>query len=125
MPMRTVKLYLYGFLVLLFVVFVIQNYGTLTYSVSLRLNLGFFSLESVPLPFFLIAPLIFFAGLLLATLIGFFDRRRLSKELKQLKSTLREYEIKIESLRNMGSGSIPSGEPGGPPSSEEKPPPRY
>ena len=93
--MRTFKLYFYGLLVLLFVIFVIQNYSTLTYSVSLRLNLGIMALESVPLPFFLIAPIIFFAGLLLATVMGWVERRRLSKELKQLKSGLRQPEPKM------------------------------
>jgi uncharacterized integral membrane protein len=86
MAMRTLKMYFYGLLLLLFVVFVIQNYSTLTYSVSLRLNLWLINLESVPLPFFLIVPMIFFAGLLLATLIGWGERRRLNRELKQLKS---------------------------------------
>lgn len=80
--MRTLKIFLYGFLILLLVIFIIQNYGTLTYSVSLRLNLGFLSLESIPLPFFLIVPLVFFTGVLLAALIGFSERRRLSRELK-------------------------------------------
>lgn len=92
--MRTLKLYLYGLLILLFALFVIQNYGTLTYSVSLRLNLGFLALESIPVPFFLIAPLIFFAGIFLATLIGFPERRRLARELKQTKAALREAEQK-------------------------------
>jgi hypothetical protein len=64
-------------LTVLIVLFVIQNYATLTYSVSIRLNLGFLDLESVPLPFFIIAPLLFFSGVLLATLIGLFKRRRL------------------------------------------------
>jgi len=79
---RTLKIFLYGFLILLLAIFIIQNYSTLTYSVSLRLNLGFLSLESIPLPFFLIVPLVFFAGVLLAALIGFSERRRLSRELK-------------------------------------------
>ena len=87
--MRTVKLFLYGFLTVLFIIFIVQNYSILTYSISIRLNLGFLTLESIPLPFFLIAPILFFSGLLLATLIGLVERRRLSKELKQAKIALR------------------------------------
>jgi uncharacterized integral membrane protein len=105
---RTLKLYFYGLLVLLFVIFIIQNYSTLTYSVSLRLNLGILALESVPLPFFLIAPIIFFAGLLLATVIGWVERRRLSKELKQLKGSLREPELKTVPHEEVPSPSPPS-----------------
>ncbi len=118
--MRTVKLYFYGLLILLFVVFIVQNYSTLTYSISLRLNLGFLSLESVPLPFFLIVPLIFFAGVLLATLIGLAERRRLSKELKQAKTSLRDYGQKTGTPEASSPGSISSKETESP-LSEEKP----
>jgi uncharacterized integral membrane protein len=119
--MRTVKLYFYGLLVLLFVVFIVQNYSTLTYSVSLRLNLGFLALESVPLPFFLIAPLVFFAGVLLATLIGLVERRRLSKELKQTKMALRDSEPRTPMPEASSPRAPVSSETENPPS-EEKPP---
>jgi len=85
--MRTVKLYFYGLLVLIFAVFILQNYYTLTAPVALRLNLGFISFVSVPLPVFIVPPLFFFLGLFLATIIGAGERRRLSKEIKQLKSS--------------------------------------
>ena len=110
--MRTAKLYFYGFLILLFVIFILQNYSTLTYSVSLRLNLGILALESVPLPFILIAPIIFFAGLLLATVIGWVERRRLSKELKQLKGILREPESKTVPHEEAPAPSSPPSETG-------------
>jgi uncharacterized integral membrane protein len=85
--MRTIKLYFYGLLVLLFAIFILQNYSTLTYSVALRLNLGFISFVSVPLPLFLVAPLFFFVGLFLATIFGSAERRRLAREIKQLKGS--------------------------------------
>ena len=89
--MRTFKLYFYGLLVLIFAIFILQNYSTLTYSPSvLRLNLGFVSLESVPLPFFLIAPLFFFSRAFPGYDYRVGERRRLSKELKQLKSAQQE-----------------------------------
>ena len=84
--MRTLKLFFYGLLVLIFAIFILQNYYTLTYSVALRLNLGFLSLMSVPLPLFLAVPLFFFFGLFLGTIFGWGKRRRLSREIKQLKS---------------------------------------
>ncbi len=84
--MRTLKLYFYGLLVLVFAVFILQNYYTLTAPVALRLNLGFVSFVSVPLPMFIVPPLFFFLGLILATLIGSGERRRLSREIKKLKS---------------------------------------
>jgi hypothetical protein len=90
--MRTLKLFFYGLLVLIFAIFILQNYYTLTYSVALRLNLGFLSLMSVPLPLFLAVPLFFFFGLFLGAIFGWGERRRLSKEIKQLKSTRPESE---------------------------------
>jgi uncharacterized integral membrane protein len=106
--MRTVKLFFYGLLTVLFIIFIVQNYSTLTYSISIRLNLGFLTLESIPLPFFLIAPILFFSGLLLATLIGLVERRRLSKELKQAKMALRVSEQRAGSQDKAGQGPIPT-----------------
>jgi putative membrane protein len=119
--LRTVKLFLYGLLALLIVLFVIQNYSTLTYSVSLRLNLGFLALESIPLPFFVIAPILFFSGVLLATLIGLVERRRLSKELKQIKSERQDSKSKVKPLEELSSSPAPLGETGDS-SPDHKPP---
>jgi hypothetical protein len=90
--MRTLKLFFYGLLVLIFAIFILQNYNTLTYSVALRLNLGFLSLMSVPLPLFLAVPLFFFFGLFLGAIFGWGERRRLAKEIKHLKISRPESE---------------------------------
>ncbi|MBI5604714.1 MAG: hypothetical protein HY879_15350 [Deltaproteobacteria bacterium] len=119
--MKTVKLFFYGLLVMIFVLFVIQNYATLTYSISIRLNLGFLALESIPLPFFLIAPILFFSGLLLATLIGLVERRRLSKELKLLRTTLQESKPVEKPIMESAASPDSSGEIKVSP--EEHPPP--
>jgi hypothetical protein len=93
--MRTLKLYLYGLLVLLFAIFILQNYFTLTNSIALRLNLGFISLISIPLPLYMIAPFLFFSGVFLASVIGWGERRRLNREIKHLK-TLSRLEPRLE-----------------------------
>ena len=103
-------MFFYGLLAVLFVVFVVQNYSTLTYSVSIRMNLGFLLLESVPLPFFLIVPILFFSGLLLATLIGLVERHRLSRELKQVKAALRLAEQKTGPREESGPSTAPPSE---------------
>jgi uncharacterized integral membrane protein len=121
---RTLKIFLYGFLILLIAVFIIQNYGTLTYSVSLRLSLGFLALESMPLPFFLIVPLIFFAGVLLATLIGFPERRRLSRELKTAQAALQNAGLKKSPLTAAGLDHSSDDEPMIRPPKEKTPPRR-
>jgi len=94
---RTIKLFFYGLLFLLVLAFIIQNYSTLTFSPSLRLNLGIVLLESVPLPFYLLALMLFFSGLLLASLIGFFERRRLKKELRELKNDYQQLGKRLDS----------------------------
>jgi lipopolysaccharide assembly protein A len=114
--LKTVKLFLYGLLALLIVLFVIQNYAMLTYNVSLRLNLGFLAFESIPLPFFVIAPVLFFSGVLLATLIGLFERRRLSKELKQLKADRPETEQPAKPTADLSPSPVVTSESGDSPS---------
>jgi|GEM_PF-4540607 uncharacterized integral membrane protein len=83
--MRIFKVYLYGLLVLLFVVFIIQNFQTLTQGISLRFNLGFISLISIPIPLYLVAAVLFFGGVLLTSLIHWAEKRPLVKEIKILK----------------------------------------
>lgn len=119
--MKTVKLFFYGLLVMIFVLFVIQNYATLTYSISIRLNLGFLALESIPLPFFLIAPILFFSGLLLATLIGLVERRRLSRELKLLKGSLQESEPVVRPKMESTASQDSPGETKVPPEEHQTP----
>jgi lipopolysaccharide assembly protein A len=114
-------LFLYGLLGLLVVLFVIQNYTILTYSISIRLNLGFLTLESIPLPFFVIAPILFFAGVLLATGIGLIERRRLSKELKQVKTDLQESKQREKPLGDLSSPPVPPIEKGDSPPNNSSP----
>jgi uncharacterized integral membrane protein len=113
-------LFFYGILGLLIVLFVIQNYSTLTYSVSVRINLGFLSLESMALPFFVIATALFFSGFLLATIVGWFERRSLSKELKRLKTLRPVSELPVKSEGASDSSFSPKGI-NRDPSSEDKP----
>jgi putative membrane protein len=96
--MRNLKLFFYGLLILIFIIFLLQNYSTLTSSHSLRLNLGVLLLESVPLPFYLVVVLTFFSGLFLAALMGVMDRRRLTKELKEVRNLNLDLEKKLKSL---------------------------
>jgi uncharacterized integral membrane protein len=96
--MRTAKRLFYALVFLIFLLFIFQNYSTLTSSHSLQLNLGLFLLESVPLPFYLIVILSFVFGFLLASLIAFFERRPLKRERKELRDRNRELETRIASL---------------------------
>ncbi|RPH83018.1 MAG: DUF1049 domain-containing protein [Desulfobacteraceae bacterium] len=90
--MSNMKLTVYIVLFLLFLVFVLQNYATLTTPHSLHLNLGLVNLESVPLPFYLMAILLFLMGFLLGGLFHFFKTHALKKEIKTLQNLNRALE---------------------------------
>jgi uncharacterized integral membrane protein len=98
--MSNLKIFFYILLLLLLLVFVLQNYATLTANHSLHLNLGIVSLESVPLPFYLTAFLLFVMGFLLAGLLYFFKSRNLKKEIKSLQNLNRTLEAERERLKN-------------------------
>jgi len=96
--MSNLKLFFYILLLLLLLVFVLQNYATLTANHSLHLNLGLVNLESVPLPFYLTAFLLFVLGFLLAGLVYFFKTHNLKKEIKSLRNLNRTLETQRQRL---------------------------
>jgi uncharacterized integral membrane protein len=98
--MSNLKLFFYILLLLLLLVFVLQNYATLTANHSLHLNLGIVSLESVPLPFYLTAFLLFFMGFLLAGLLYFFRSLKLKKEIRSLQNLNRTLETERQRLND-------------------------
>ena len=98
--MSSLKLAFSVVLFLLFLVFVLQNYATLTANHSLHLNLGLVNLESVPLPFYLMAMLLFLMGFLLAWLVHFFKSHALKKEIKSLQNLNRALENERDTLKD-------------------------
>jgi len=98
--MSNLKLFFYILLLLLLLVFVLQNYATLTANHSLHLNLGLINLESVPLPFYLTAFLLFVMGFLLAGLVYFFKAHNLKKEIKSLQNLNRTLETERQLLKD-------------------------
>jgi uncharacterized integral membrane protein len=111
--MTNLKLFFYILLLLLLIVFVLQNYATLTANHSLHLNLGLVNLESVPLPFYLTAFLLFVLGFLLAGLLYFFKAHNLKKEIKSLQNSNRTLETERRRLEERSD----------PPTQTKTPPP--
>jgi uncharacterized integral membrane protein len=103
--MSNLKLTLSIVLFLLFLVFVLQNYATLTAHHSLHLNLGVVNLKSVPLPFYLMAMLLFLMGFLLAGLVCFFKTHALRKEIKSLQNLNRALENERNALKDRSDPS--------------------
>jgi len=98
--MSQLRLFFYILLLLLLLAFVLQNYATLTAHHSLHLNLGLFNLESVPLPFYLTAFLLFIMGFLLAGLLYFFRSLNLKKEIRSLQNLNRTLEKERQRLND-------------------------
>jgi uncharacterized integral membrane protein len=105
--MSNLKLTFSIVLLLFFLVFVLQNYATLTAGHSLHLNLGLVNLESVPLPFYLIAMLLFLMGFLLAGLLNFFKSLALKREIKSLQNRNRALEMERDRQRIQSTPPTP------------------
>jgi len=105
--MSNLKLTFSIVLLLIFLVFVLQNYATLTANHSLHLNLGLVNLESVPLPFYLMAMLLFLMGFLLAGLVHLFKSLALKKEIRSLQNRNRALENERDALKNQSAPPTP------------------
>ncbi|MBI5585610.1 MAG: DUF1049 domain-containing protein [Deltaproteobacteria bacterium] len=93
--MTNLKFILYSFLFILFLLFIVQNYSTLTAPHSLHLNLMLANLETVPLPFYILALTLFFLGFFLALLLSIFPKKKLKKELRDCRQQNRELEQRL------------------------------
>lgn len=105
--MANLKFILYALVFILFLIFIVQNYPTLTASHSLRLNIFLADLETVPLPFYLIALILFFLGFILATLLRIPRSRRTKKELKESQMNNRRLEQQVTQLRDQAKTAGP------------------
>jgi len=90
--MASLKFVLYALLFILFLIFIVQNYTTLTAPHSLHLNLALANLETVPLPLYILALILFFMGFFLALLLGVLSKQRLKKELRDCRSQKKDLE---------------------------------
>lgn len=90
--MASLKFVLYALLFILFLIFIVQNYSTLTAPHSLHLNLALANLETVPLPFYILALILFFMGFFLALLLGALPKQRLKRELRDCRQQKRDLE---------------------------------
>lgn len=105
--MANLKFILYAFLFVLFLLFIVQNYGTLTAPHSLHLNLVLANLETVPLPFYILALILFFMGFFLALLLNVFPKKRLKKELRDCRQQNRNLEQQLKDRPAAAGRNVP------------------
>ncbi|MEW6266389.1 MAG: lipopolysaccharide assembly protein LapA domain-containing protein [Thermodesulfobacteriota bacterium] len=99
--MKTAKAVGLGLLIILAVVFIVQNLKALTHAETFRFDLLLVSVQTPPLMTALILLLCFGLGFLAAYALGFSDRRRLKKTVNALKQQRVRLEEEVNSLRNL------------------------
>ncbi len=120
--MTNLKFILYALLFILFLLFIVQNYITLTAPHSLRLNLVLTHWETVPLPLYLLALILFFMGFFLALLLSVLPKQRLKKELRDCRQQKRDLVTAVKNPSGAGESDrlspvetdhrLPGGYPG-------------
>lgn len=99
--MGYLKAVILAVVVAVFTVFILQNIAALSYPVELRLNLYFKEYVFSPLAVYMVTFIAFFIGLLLASIIGIFDRFRMRRALRRSHKEIRSLQSEVRSLRNI------------------------
>ena len=99
--MKTAKAVLIGLLVILIVVFVVQNLQAFSHTISLRLNLLFTTIETPALATALLLLLCFALGFLASQAITWPQHRRMKKSVKSMRAQQARMEEELKSLRNL------------------------
>lgn len=112
--------------VALAIIFMVQNMDALSHPLAVRLNLFVVHLQTTPYPTYMVILLSFFAGLLVASLLGITERFRLRGRIKAEKKKSAELSRELNSLRTlpitgetMGEQQEPEPEPAPMPEIEE------
>jgi len=95
-------------IVLLGIVFIIENLETLKQAVRLKLNLYFFSFQSPDIQLWVIVLFVFFLGVLTASLYGFYELYRQRQTIRQLRHNM---DILGMELKQAGIGAEVSAAP--------------
>jgi uncharacterized integral membrane protein len=99
--MRHVKA-IVSILVMLFVVIiVVENLEQLSQTLTLRIDLLFWGAKTGPMAFYLVVIIAFLIGILVAGLLGIFERFRLKREIKRLSKENKEKDKELNSYRNL------------------------
>lgn len=99
--MKYVKNVLLLLVVVLLVIFVLQNGEQLTKPVDFRLDLYVEEVSLGPSPLYSVLLITFFTGLLISGVLGWIQRLRRRAENKRLNRLLMEKDRELNSLRNL------------------------
>ena len=99
--MKILKGMAYTLIVVLAFVFFMENYQTLSTTITIRYNLYFFQVESVPFPVWSIILLSFLFGVVLAGLFGLYERYVIKHNARSKTREVARLEKEVNSLRNL------------------------
>lgn len=99
--MGYVKIVVIALLAIIGVLLVVQNLESLTQVTTLRLNLYVWHGQTDAYPIYLIILLAFLVGIFLASLLGFCDRIRIRRNIKEMERQKAELHKEIASLRKL------------------------
>ncbi|MFH1035812.1 MAG: LapA family protein [Pseudomonadota bacterium] len=120
--MSYLKAIILSAMVALSIIFMVQNIEALSHPLSIRLNLVFLNLTSSAYATYLVILLGFFAGLLVASLLGLAERFRLRKAIRSQQKEIAGLNKELSSLRNLPLTGSPAASGGAAAASQEKAP---
>ena len=99
--MKYVRNILLTLLVLLVIVFIIQNYSQFSQGFEIRLNLYILELQTQPIAGWVLLLAAFFIGVVAASVGGLMERFRIKGELRRNRKEIARLKAELDSLRNL------------------------
>jgi putative membrane protein len=99
--MKILKGMVYTLIIVLAFVFFMENYPTLSATISIRYNLYFFQVESIPFPVWSVILLSFLLGVVLAGFFGLYERYVIKQNARNKTREVARLEKEVNSLRNL------------------------
>jgi uncharacterized integral membrane protein len=99
--MRHVKAIVSILVMLLIVIIVVENLEQLSKTLTLRVDLLFWTHKTPLMPFYLVVIISFLIGIFVAGFLGIFERFRLKREIRRLSKENSEKDKELNSYRNL------------------------
>ncbi|MFZ5453562.1 MAG: lipopolysaccharide assembly protein LapA domain-containing protein [Thermodesulfobacteriota bacterium] len=109
--MRFFKIIFSSLLVILGIVFIIQNRTVMEHSVQLKLNLYFHALQSAAIPLWILILFVFFLGVFTASLYGLYELFKQRQTIRTLKHNLEIVSLELKRASAAAASEIPAQEP--------------
>jgi uncharacterized integral membrane protein len=113
--MKHIKAIVSILLMLLVIILIVENLEQLSKSLTLRVDLLFWSHKTPPMQVYLLMIIVFLLGVFVAGFFGIFERFRLKKEIRSLSREKKERARQLDSMRSApaAGGAIEDKKPEG------------